>query len=248
VEGIVEGFAPAGSARECAPPGGVWPSRDRLWQGGNKLSKICCCRCAFGAMRGLKNYCYSSRSFPIRIGDIACRLAWWAAILPPPSDVDGDLQDPDVIPEAGNALLITPHPRAKACACETAAVITGKRLKASRRTGYPCPVHPTTRLSRPLMSVDEAASPGVILSTGGSESCQPLIRAEKAADGVMAGQCAGPAGQSADVEEAVGTKCLFAGTHRSKSNDLPCTILSDRLCHVGPTWSPAEPAHCPPYP
>ena len=103
--------------------------------------------------------------------------------------------------KAGNAVVISPHPHAKGCTCETAGVL----LRAATEAGAPEGIiqrltNPTLEATQALMRHDRTA---VILATGGFGMVRAAYSSGKPAFGVGPGNVPVLLDPSADVSDAV---------------------------------------------
>ena len=103
--------------------------------------------------------------------------------------------------KAGNAVVISPHPHARSCTCETAGVL----LRAAMEAGAPEGIiqsltNPTLEATQALMRDDRTA---VILATGGSGMVRAAYSSGKPAFGVGPGNVPVLLDPSADVSDAV---------------------------------------------
>jgi acetaldehyde dehydrogenase (acetylating) len=104
--------------------------------------------------------------------------------------------------KAGNAIVISPHPRAKVCSCETAAVLQQAAIEAGAPEGLvQCIFNSTIEATNTLMKHPRT---GVILSTGGGGIVRAAYSSGKPAFGVGPGNVPVLIDKSADIEEAVG--------------------------------------------
>ncbi len=154
------------------------------------------------AMRGLKTIGILRELPDQKIVEIGVPMGVVAAILPTTNPTSTAIYKTLISLKAGNAVVISPHPRAKVCSCETAAVMQQAALKAGAPDGLiQCINNSTIEATNALMKHHRT---GVILSTGGSGIVRAAYSSGKPAYGVGPGNVPVLLDKSADVEEAVG--------------------------------------------
>jgi len=154
------------------------------------------------AMRGMKTIGILRELPEQKIVEIGVPMGVVAAILPTTNPTSTAIYKTLISLKAGNAIVISPHPRAKLCSCETAAVMQQAALKAGAPDGLiQCIVNSTIEATNALMKHHRT---GVILSTGGSGIVRAAYSSGKPAYGVGPGNVPVLLDKSADVEEAVG--------------------------------------------
>jgi acetaldehyde dehydrogenase (acetylating) len=154
------------------------------------------------AMRGLKTIGILRELPDQKIVEIGVPMGVVAAILPTTNPTSTAIYKTLISLKGGNAVVISPHPRAKACSCETAAVMQQAALKAGAPDGLiQCINNSTIEATNALMKHPRT---GVILSTGGSGIVRAAYSSGKPAYGVGPGNVPVLLDKSADVEEAVG--------------------------------------------
>src|SRR5258708_13603086 len=104
--------------------------------------------------------------------------------------------------KAGNAIVLSPHPNAKRCTCETASILYNAAVEA----GAPeeiiqCITTPTLEATNALMRHDRT---GVILSTGGHGIVKAAYSSGKPPFGVGPGNVPVMLERTADVPDAIG--------------------------------------------
>ena len=124
-----------------------------------------------------------------------------AAILPTTNPTSTAIYKTLIALKAGNAIVLSPHPRARACSCETAAVLA----RAAEQAGAPqglvgCIGTSTVEATEELMRHRRTA---VILSTGGSGIVRAAYSSGKPAYGVGPGNVPVLVDPSADLADAV---------------------------------------------
>jgi acyl-CoA reductase-like NAD-dependent aldehyde dehydrogenase len=154
------------------------------------------------AMRGLKTIGVLREIPERKIVEIGEPMGVVAAILPTTNPTSTAIYKTLISLKAGNAIVLSPHPRAKACTCETAAVLQDGASKAGAPDGLiQCIFNSTIEGTSALMKHPRT---GVILSTGGSGIVRAAYSSGKPAFGVGPGNVPVLIDRSADVEEAVG--------------------------------------------
>jgi acetaldehyde dehydrogenase (acetylating) len=154
------------------------------------------------AMRGLKTVGILRELPERKIIEIGVPMGVVAAILPTTNPTSTAIYKTLISLKAGNAIVISPHPRAKGCSCETAAVMQQAAVKAGAPDGLiQCINNSTIEATNALMKHHRT---GVILSTGGSGIVRAAYSSGKPAYGVGPGNVPVLLDKSADVEEAVG--------------------------------------------
>jgi acetaldehyde dehydrogenase (acetylating) len=124
-----------------------------------------------------------------------------AAILPTTNPTSTAIYKSLISLKAGNAIVISPHPNAKRCTCETADLL----YRAALEAGAPediiqCVFNATIEGTNALMKHERT---GVILSTGGSGIVRAAYSSGKPAFGVGPGNVPVLIERSADIVEAV---------------------------------------------
>src|SRR5437588_3264234 len=133
----------------------------------DKLSKnLLACDVLPRAMRGLKTVGVLREIPEQKIVEIGVPMGVVAAILPTTNPTSTAIYKTLISLKAGNAIVLSPHPRAKACTCETATVLQQAALQAGAPDGLiECVFNSTLEGTDALMKHPRT---GVILSTGGS--------------------------------------------------------------------------------
>jgi acetaldehyde dehydrogenase (acetylating) len=124
-----------------------------------------------------------------------------AAVLPTTNPTSTAIYKILIALKSGNAIVLSPHPRARACSCETAALLA----TAAQRAGAPeglvgCVGASTIESTNELMRHRRTA---VILSTGGSGIVRAAYSSGKPAFGVGPGNVPVLVDASADIDRAV---------------------------------------------
>ena len=134
-----------------------------------------------------------------------------AAILPTTNPTSTAIYKTLIALKAGNAIVLSPHPRARACSCETAAILAAAAEQAGAPEGLvECVGTSTIESTNELMRHRRTA---VILSTGGSGIVRAAYSSGKPAFGVGPGNVPVLVDTSADIARAV------AGIVEGKSFD-----------------------------
>src|ERR1700693_4495514 len=154
------------------------------------------------AMRGLKTVGVLREIPEQKIVEIGVPMGVVAAILPTTNPTSTAIYKTLISLKAGNAIVLSPHPRAKVCTCETATILQQAALRAGAPEGLvECVFNSTLEGTSALMKHPRT---GVILSTGGSGIVRAAYSSGKPAFGVGPGNVPVLIDKSADVAEAVG--------------------------------------------
>src|SRR5260370_7059950 len=154
------------------------------------------------AMRGLKTIGILRELPEQKIVEIGVPMGVVGAILPTTNPTSTAIDKTLISLKAGNAIVISPHPRAKVCSCETAAVMQQAALKAGAPEGLiQCINNSTIDATNALMKHHRT---GVILSTGGSGIVRAAYSSGKPAYGVAPGTVPVLLDKSPAVEAAAG--------------------------------------------
>ncbi len=169
----------------------------------DKLAKnLLCADVLPRAMRGLKTIGVLREIPEQKIVEIGVPMGVVAAILPTTNPTSTAIYKTLISLKSGNAVVISPHPRAKRCTCETVAVLQQAALQAGAPEGViGCIFNSTLEATNALM---KHRLTGVILSTGGSGIVRAAYSSGKPAFGVGPGNVPVLVDKSADIEEAVG--------------------------------------------
>src|SRR4051794_51880 len=152
-------------------------------------------------MRGMKTVGILREIPEERIVEIGVPVGVIAAILPTTNPTSTAIYKTLVALKAGNGIVISPHPRAHRCTCETAAVL----YRAALEAGAPediigCVDTATIEGTNALMRHERT---GVILSTGGAGIVKAAYSSGKPAFGVGPGNVPVLVDTSADLEDAI---------------------------------------------
>ena len=169
----------------------------------DKLAKnLLCSDVLPRAMRGLKTIGILREIPEKKVVEIGVAMGVVAAILPTTNPTSTAIYKTLISLKAGNGIVISPHPRAKACSCETATILKQAATDAGAPEGLvQCIFNSTLDATNALMKHPRT---GVILSTGGSGIVRAAYSSGKPAFGVGPGNVPVLVDKSADIEEAVG--------------------------------------------
>jgi acetaldehyde dehydrogenase (acetylating) len=153
------------------------------------------------AIRGMKTVGILRELPEQKIIEIGTPVGVVAAILPTTNPTSTAIYKTIIALKAGNAIVVSPHPRAKNCTCETVRAMTEAALAA----GAPedligCIYNATMEGTDALMRHPRTS---VILATGGSGIVKAAYSSGKPAYGVGPGNVPVLVEQSADLSEAV---------------------------------------------
>lgn len=152
-------------------------------------------------LRGMKTVGVLREIPEQKVVEIASPMGVVAAILPTTNPTSTAIYKVLISLKAGNAVVISPHPRAKRCSCE----IVGVMAEAAVRAGAPegivqCIAEPSLEGTNALMKHKRT---GIILSTGGSGIVRAAYSSGKPAIGVGPGNVPVLVDTSADLARAV---------------------------------------------
>ncbi len=165
------------------------------------IKNLLCCDWLPRRMRGMKTIGILREIPEERIVEIGVPMGVVAAILPTTNPTSTAIYKTLVSLKAGNAIVISPHPRAHKCTCHTAAIL----YQAAIEAGAPediigCVDTATLEGTNALMRHERT---GVILSTGGAGIVKAAYSSGKPAFGVGPGNVPVLVDASADLEEAI---------------------------------------------
>ncbi|HLH00612.1 MAG TPA: aldehyde dehydrogenase family protein [Bryobacteraceae bacterium] len=153
------------------------------------------------AMRGLKTIGVLREDSERKIVEIAVPMGVVAAILPTTNPTSTAIYKTLIALKSGNAIVLSPHPRAKACTCEAAAVLQHAAVRAGAPEGLvQCIYNATVDGTNALMKHLRVS---VILSTGGSGIVRAAYSSGKPAFGVGPGNVPVLIDVSAPMDEAI---------------------------------------------
>ena len=136
-----------------------------------------------------------------KVVEIASPMGVVAAILPTTNPTSTAIYKIIIALKSGNAIVVSPHPRAKRCTCEIVAVMTEAAVRAGAPEGViQCIGEPSLEATNALMKHKRT---GVILSTGGSGIVRAAYSSGKPAFGVGPGNVPVLIDTSADIARAV---------------------------------------------
>jgi acetaldehyde dehydrogenase (acetylating) len=152
-------------------------------------------------MRGMKTVGIIREIPEEKIVEIGTPVGVVAAILPTTNPTSTAIYKILISLKAGNAVVLSPHPRAHKCTCATAAIL----YKAAVEAGAPedliqCVDNATIEGTNALMRHERTS---VILSTGGSGIVKAAYSSGKPAFGVGPGNVPVLVDTSADLEDAI---------------------------------------------
>jgi acetaldehyde dehydrogenase (acetylating) len=153
------------------------------------------------AMRGMKLVGLLREIPEQKIVEYGVPVGVIAAIIPTTNPTSTAIYKILISLKAGNAIVISPHPRARRCTCETADIL----YRAALEAGAPediiqCLTHPTLEATQALMRHERTA---VILATGGHGMVRAAYSSGKPAFGVGPGNVAVLVDRTANIPDAV---------------------------------------------
>lgn len=152
-------------------------------------------------LRGMRTVGILSEDAERKVTEIAVPFGVVAAILPTTNPTSTAIYKTLIALKAGNAIVLSPHPRAKGCTCATAEVLYRAAASAGAPDGIiQCLTQPTMGATQELMRHPKTA---VILSTGGAGIVKAAYSSGKPAFGVGPGNVPVLIDTSANISEAV---------------------------------------------
>ncbi len=152
-------------------------------------------------MRGMKTVGVLREIPEEKMVEIGVPVGVVAAILPTTNPTSTAIYKTLISLKAGNAIVISPHPRAHKCTCATAALLYQAAVEAGAPTDIiQCIDNATLDATNALMRHERT---GVILSTGGAGIVKAAYSSGKPAFGVGPGNVPVLVDTSADLEDAV---------------------------------------------
>lgn len=226
VDSIVEAVAAAGRAHarrlaEMAVQETGYGNVD------DKLAKnMLCADLLPRSLRGMKTVGVLREIPEKRITEIAEPVGVVAAILPTTNPTSTVFYKTIIALKSGNAIVLSPHPRAKTCTCAAAAVMADAAIQAGAPDGIvQCINNSSIEGTNALMRHPKT---GVILSTGGAGIVKAAYSSGKPAFGVGPGNVPVYLDKSYDVSAAVAAviqgKSFDYGTVCSSEQ----TLVADR--------------------
>ena len=159
------------------------------------------------AIRGMKTVGIVREDREKAIVEVAEPFGVVAAIIPCTNPTSTAIYKTLIALKSRNAIVLSPHPSAKRCICETASVLERAALKAGAPEGLiVCLNHPTMQGTQELMRHRRT---GVILATGGTGLVRAAYSSGKPAYGVGPGNVPAMIEHSANIKKAVAD--IFAG-------------------------------------
>jgi acetaldehyde dehydrogenase (acetylating) len=202
VDAIVERMAAAARgasqrlAEMAAEETGYGNAKDKL------AKNLLCADLLPRRMRGLKTIGVIRELPEEKVTEIGVPVGVVAAILPTTNPTSTAIYKSLVSLKAGNAIVLSPHPNAKRCTCETAGILYNAALEAGAPEGIiECITTPTLEATNALMRHERT---GVILSTGGHGIVKAAYSSGKPAFGVGPGNVPVMLERTADVADAIG--------------------------------------------
>jgi acetaldehyde dehydrogenase (acetylating) len=202
VDAIVEHMAAAGRgaaqrlAEMAVEETGYGNAKDKL------AKNLLCADLLPRRMRGLKTIGVIRELPEERVTEIGVPVGVVAAILPTTNPTSTAIYKSLVSLKAGNAIVLSPHPNARRCTCETAGILYNAALEAGAPEDIiQCITTPTLEATNALMRHERT---GVILSTGGHGIVKAAYSSGKPAFGVGPGNVPVMLERTADVADAIG--------------------------------------------
>jgi acetaldehyde dehydrogenase (acetylating) len=202
VDAIVERMAAAARgasqrlAEMAAEETGYGNAKDKL------AKNLLCADLLPRRMRGLKTIGVIRELTDEKVTEIGVPVGVVAAILPTTNPTSTAIYKSLVSLKAGNAIVLSPHPNAKRCTCETASILYNAALEAGAPEDIiQCITTPTLEATNALMRHERT---GVILSTGGHGIVKAAYSSGKPAFGVGPGNVPVMLERTADVADAIG--------------------------------------------
>src|SRR5258706_2080907 len=202
VDRIVEGMAAAARAEAqrlaelAVEETGYGNAKDKL------AKNLLCADLLPRRMRGMKTIGVLRELPEEKVTEIAVPVGVVATILPTTNPTSTAIYKSLIALKAGNSIVLSPHPNAKRCTCETAGIL----YQAALESGAPaeiiqCITTPTLEGTNALMRHDRT---GIILSTGGHGIVKAAYSSGKPAFGVGPGNVPVMLERTADVADAIG--------------------------------------------
>jgi acetaldehyde dehydrogenase (acetylating) len=201
VDAIVEHMAAAGRAHAqrlaelAVEETGYGNAKDKL------AKNLLCADLLPRRMRGMKTVGILRELPEEKVIEIGVPVGVVAAILPTTNPTSTAIYKSLIALKAGNAIVISPHPNAMRCTCETADVLYQAALEAGAPADIiQCITTPTLEATNALMRHDRT---GVILSTGGHGIVKAAYSSGTPAFGVGPGNVPVLLERTADVTDAI---------------------------------------------
>ncbi|MBA3557040.1 MAG: aldehyde dehydrogenase family protein [Gemmatimonadaceae bacterium] len=159
-----------------------------------------------------------------KMKELAVPMGVVAAIIPTTNPTSTAIYKSLISIKARNAIVMSPHPRAKGCTVETAKVLEAAAVSAGAPAGLVnCMTEPTLEGTQALMRHKQTA---VILATGGSDMVRSAYSSGKPAYGVGPGNVPAIIERTAKIAKAVADvvdgKTFDAGVLCSAENSCIC--------------------------
>jgi acetaldehyde dehydrogenase (acetylating) len=152
-------------------------------------------------MRGMKTVGVLRELPEEKVVEIGVPMGVVAAILPTTNPTSTAIYKILISLKAGNAIVLSPHPRAHQCTCATAAILYQAAVEAGAPEGIiQCVDNASLEATNALMRHERT---GVILSTGGAGIVKAAYSSGKPAFGVGPGNVPVLIDTSADLEDAI---------------------------------------------
>jgi acetaldehyde dehydrogenase (acetylating) len=207
VDGVVEACAEAATAageqlaRMAVEETGYGNVPDKILK--NRVASVEVPR----AIRGMKTVGIIREDHERKILEIGEPVGVVAAVLPSTNPTSTAIYKTLISLKARNAIVLSPHPSAMRCICETAGVLIRAALKSGAPEGLViCLNHPTAQGTQELM---RHRLTGVILATGGPGLVRAAYSSGRPSYGVGPGNVPAFIERTADVRKAVAD--IFAG-------------------------------------
>jgi acetaldehyde dehydrogenase (acetylating) len=159
------------------------------------------------AIRGMRTVGVIREDREKGIIEIAAPVGVVAAVIPSTNPTSTAIYKTLISLKAQNAIVLSPHPTAMRCICESASVLRQAALKMGAPEGLiACLEHPTMQGTQELM---KNRLTGVILATGGTGLVRAAYSSGRPAYGVGPGNVPALIERTANVKKAVAD--IFAG-------------------------------------
>ena len=159
------------------------------------------------AIRGMKTVGIIREDREKMVLEVAEPFGVVAAVIPVTNPTSTAIYKTLISLKSRNAIVLSPHPNAMRCICDTAAVLERAALKAGAPDGIiVCLLHSTMQGTQELM---RHRLTGVILATGGTGLVRAAYSSGKPAYGVGPGNVPAFIERTADVRKAIAD--IFAG-------------------------------------
>jgi len=201
VDNIVERMAAAARANAkqladlAVEETGYGNSKDKY------IKNLLCCDWLPRRMRGMKTIGIIRELPEEKLVEIAVPVGVVAAVLPTTNPTSTAMYKTLVSLKAGNAIVLSPHPRAHRCTCQTAAIMYQAALEAGAPEDIiQCVDNATMEGTNALMRHERTS---VILATGGHGMVKSAYSSGKPAFGVGPGNVPVLVDVSADLDDAI---------------------------------------------